>query len=115
MAPTFFGTGKPGLEEVRVRGSAVDATAILIGGGIGVAAGNRLPGGCQRIVTAGVGLSTLLIGMQMALKVQHTLPRGETGASAAGRGIERLDGRRRPAHPGYRFLLLDVERLPVAN
>jgi uncharacterized protein len=56
-----------------VRGTIVNATAILIGSGIGLAAGRRLPERFQRIMTAGLGLSTLLIGTQMALKTQNVL------------------------------------------
>lgn len=56
-----------------MRGTIVNAVAILIGSGIGVAAGRRLPERCQRIITTGLGLSTLLIGVQMALNVQNIL------------------------------------------
>jgi uncharacterized protein len=56
-----------------VRGTIVNAVAILAGSGIGLAAGSRLPERLQRIITTGLGLSTLLIGVQMALKVQNIL------------------------------------------
>jgi uncharacterized membrane protein YqgA involved in biofilm formation len=56
-----------------VRGTLVNVAAVLLGSGIGLAAGDRLPARLQRIITAGLGLSTLLIGMQMALKVQSML------------------------------------------
>ena len=56
-----------------MRGTIVNAAAILIGSGIGLAAGSRLPERFQRIITTGLGLSTLLIGMQMALKAQNVL------------------------------------------
>jgi len=51
----------------------VNVVAVLFGSGIGLAVGNRLPERLQRIITTGLGLSTLLIGMQMALKVQNML------------------------------------------
>lgn len=47
--------------------------AVLVGSGIGLAIGNRLSERLQRIITTGLGLSSLLIGMQMALKVQNVL------------------------------------------
>jgi len=56
-----------------VRGTIVNAVAILVGSAIGLAAGSRLPERLQRIITTGLGLSTLLIGTQMALKVQSIL------------------------------------------
>lgn len=51
----------------------MNVVAVLFGSGIGLAVGNRLPERLQRIITTGLGLSTLLIGMQMALKVQNML------------------------------------------
>jgi hypothetical protein len=54
-----------------VRGTIVNVVAVLVGSGIGLAVGNRLPERMQRIITTGLGLSVLLIGVQMALKVQN--------------------------------------------
>jgi len=51
----------------------VNVAAVLLGSGIGLAVGKRLPERLQRIITTGLGLSTLLIGMQMGLKVQNML------------------------------------------
>jgi len=51
----------------------VNVVAVLVGSGIGLAIGNRLSERLQRIITTGLGLSTLLIGGQMALKVQNVL------------------------------------------
>jgi uncharacterized membrane protein YqgA involved in biofilm formation len=51
----------------------VNVVAVLVGSGIGLAIGNRLSERLQRIITTGLGLSTLLIGVQMALKVQNVL------------------------------------------
>lgn len=56
-----------------MRGTIVNVAAVLVGTGIGLAVGNRLPERLQRIITTGLGLSTLLIGVQMALKVQNML------------------------------------------
>jgi len=56
-----------------VRGTIVNAAAILIGSGIGLAAGGRLPERFQRIITSGLGLATLLISAQMALKAENVL------------------------------------------
>lgn len=51
----------------------MNVVAVLVGSGIGLAIGNRLSERLQRIITTGLGLSTLLIGVQMALKVQNVL------------------------------------------
>ena len=56
-----------------MRGTIVNVVAVLIGSGIGLAVGDRLPERLQRIITTGLGLSTLLIGVQMALKVENML------------------------------------------
>lgn len=56
-----------------MRGTIVNVVAVLVGSGIGLAVGNRLPERLQRIITTGLGLSVLLIGVQMALKVQNML------------------------------------------
>lgn len=47
--------------------------AVLVGSGIGLAIGNRLSQRLREIMTAGLGLCTLLIGVQMALKAQNPL------------------------------------------
>ncbi len=64
--------GEPGLGG-SVRGTLVNVVAVLVGSGIGLAVGDRLSERLQRIITTGLGLSTLLIGVQMALKVQNVL------------------------------------------
>ncbi len=56
-----------------MRGTIVNAAAILIGSGIGLAAGSRLPERFQRIITTSLGLATLLIGVQMALRAESIL------------------------------------------
>ncbi len=56
-----------------MRGTLVNAVAVLLGSAIGLAAGARLPERLQQIITTGLGLSTLLIGGQMALKAENLL------------------------------------------
>jgi hypothetical protein len=56
-----------------VRGTIVNVVAVLLGSGIGLTVGKRLPLRLQQIITTGLGLSTILIGLQMALKVQNLL------------------------------------------
>lgn len=56
-----------------MRGTLVNAAAILVGSAIGLGAGARLPERFQRIIMAGLGLSTLLIGLQMAFKAENLL------------------------------------------
>jgi uncharacterized membrane protein YqgA involved in biofilm formation len=56
-----------------MRGTVVNVVAILAGSGIGLLVGSRLPERLHRIITGGLGLCTLLIGLQMALKTQNVL------------------------------------------
>jgi len=56
-----------------VRGTLVNVAAVLVGSGVGLAIGNRLSERLRRVITTGLGLRTLLIGMQMALKVGNVL------------------------------------------
>ena len=56
-----------------MRGTIVNAAAILIGSGIGLAAGSHVPERFRRIITTSLGLATLLIGVQMALKAESVL------------------------------------------
>jgi uncharacterized membrane protein YqgA involved in biofilm formation len=51
----------------------VNIVAVVVGSGIGIAIGDRLSQRVREIMTAGLGLCTLLIGMQMALQVQNVL------------------------------------------
>jgi uncharacterized membrane protein YqgA involved in biofilm formation len=51
----------------------VNIVAVVVGSGIGIAIGDRLSPRVREIMTAGLGLCTLLIGMQMALQVQNVL------------------------------------------
>ncbi|SDL64485.1 hypothetical protein SAMN05660337_3487 [Maridesulfovibrio ferrireducens] len=54
-------------------GSLVNAAAIIGGSLIGVMLHSRFPERIRQIVFQGLGLSTMVIGMQMALKVQDLL------------------------------------------
>ena len=49
-------------------GPIVNASAVVAGGLLGLALGSRLPERMRTIVFQGLGLCTLLIGMQMAFK-----------------------------------------------
>ena len=54
-------------------GTILNVAAILIGGAIGVLAGNRLPTRMQETVMAGLGLMTIVIGISMAITSQNIL------------------------------------------
>ncbi len=54
-------------------GPLVNAIAIVCGSLVGIAIGSRLPDRIRTIVFQGLGLCTLLIGMQMALGTQSPL------------------------------------------
>ena len=49
-------------------GPLVNAAAVIAGGLLGLALGARLPERMRTIVFQGLGLCTMVIGMQMALK-----------------------------------------------
>jgi len=72
LASLFFQDGQRS-SGANMRGTIVNVMAVLVGSGIGLMAGSRLPDRLQRIITTGLGLATLLIGVQMALKVQNML------------------------------------------
>lgn len=55
-------------------GTLANIGAVILGGGIGVILGGRMPDTCRSIVFQGLGLCTLVIGMSMALKMQAPLP-----------------------------------------
>lgn len=54
-------------------GSVVNALAIVVGGGVGLALHGRLPERMRQIVFQGLGLCVLVIGMQMALQGKNAL------------------------------------------
>jgi uncharacterized protein len=57
-----------------VTGTVINVAAILAGTLIGVLVGGRLPEGLQRRVLAGLGLVTLVIGVDLALAWRDTSP-----------------------------------------
>jgi uncharacterized membrane protein YqgA involved in biofilm formation len=57
-----------------VTGTAINVVAILAGTLVGVLVGARLPEGLQRRVLAGLGLVTLVIGVDLALAWRDTSP-----------------------------------------
>jgi len=54
-------------------GTVINSLAIVIGSIVGVLFQHRFPKKIQLIVFQGLGLSTILIGLQMALKVENVL------------------------------------------
>jgi len=54
-------------------GTIINVSAILIGGVIGLFFGSRLPERVRSTMTAGLGLFTALIGIQMFLKTEQSL------------------------------------------
>ncbi len=65
-------------------GTAINVAAILAGTLIGVLAGSRLAEGLQRRVLAGLGLVTLVIGVDLALAWRDTSPLYVLGAVLLG-------------------------------
>ena len=55
-------------------GTIVNTGTILVGGLIGLAAGRRIPERVKTILMQTLGLSTLLIGLQMALSAREVIP-----------------------------------------
>ncbi|MDQ7841161.1 MAG: DUF554 domain-containing protein [bacterium] len=56
-----------------MEGTIVNAIAVIAGGLVGVALRHRFPERVRETVMAGIGLSTLLIGFQMALQTGNVL------------------------------------------
>jgi uncharacterized membrane protein YqgA involved in biofilm formation len=54
-------------------GSVFNVVCIVVGGTVGLVLGGRLPDRMRAIVFTGLGLCTLIIGMQMGLKTQNPL------------------------------------------
>ena len=54
-------------------GSAINAGGVVVGGCIGMLLGNRLPDRMRLIVFQGLGLCTMAIGVQMAIKTTNPL------------------------------------------
>jgi uncharacterized membrane protein YqgA involved in biofilm formation len=58
---------------ITVTGTILNIITVLIGGTIGLLAGNRLPQRVQETVMAGLGLMTLVIGVSMAITSNNIL------------------------------------------
>lgn len=56
-----------------MKGTLVNVVAVLAGSGLGLALGARLPERIKQIITSGLGLATLLIGIRMAFKADNIL------------------------------------------
>ncbi|MDQ6694003.1 MAG: DUF554 domain-containing protein [Chloroflexota bacterium] len=56
-----------------ISGTLLNVLTVLIGGGLGLLVGGRLPARLQNIIIGGLGLSTLVIGMQNALITRNPL------------------------------------------
>jgi uncharacterized membrane protein YqgA involved in biofilm formation len=96
-----------------VTGTLLNVAAVLIGTAVGVLVGRRLPAGLQDRVLAGLGLVTLVIGMDLALGWRDTNPLFVLGAVLLGglagealgieRRLERLGDRIQAAvaRPGH--------------
>jgi len=56
-----------------MKGTLVNVAAVLAGSCVGLTVGARLPDRTKTIITAALGLTTLLIGMRMALKSENVL------------------------------------------
>ncbi|MBI4590382.1 MAG: DUF554 domain-containing protein [Candidatus Rokubacteria bacterium] len=56
-----------------MKGTLVNVAAVLVGGGFGLLVGRRLPERLRGIITDGLGLATLLIGVRLALKADNML------------------------------------------
>lgn len=54
-------------------GTLLNIVAVLVGGGLGVAFGSRLPERVRQTVMNGLGLFTITIGIQMTFKSQNVL------------------------------------------
>lgn len=56
-----------------LQGTLVNGAAIVAGSLCGIILGNRIPGRFKELIVQGIGLTVLLIGMQMALETQRLL------------------------------------------
>lgn len=54
-------------------GTLINAASVLAGSAVGLAAGHRLPERLRETVMKGIGLMTLVLGMQMALRTGNVL------------------------------------------
>jgi len=56
-----------------MKGTLVNTATVIVGSGIGLWVGHRLPENIKRIVLQAMGLVTILLGIQMALKTESVL------------------------------------------
>ena len=56
-----------------MKGTLVNTTTVILGSGLGLWVGHRLPENIKRIVLQAMGLVTILLGIQMALKTESVL------------------------------------------
>jgi uncharacterized membrane protein YqgA involved in biofilm formation len=73
-APESDGSAPRLRHLIAVTGTLINVASVLAGTLAGVLAGNRLPDGFRRRVLAGLGLVTLLLGVDSALAWRHTSP-----------------------------------------
>ena len=67
------GAASPTRRYFPLTGTIINAIAVVAAGIVGTLLGDRLPERVRQTVMAGIGLTTLLIGVQMALKTEHLL------------------------------------------
>ncbi|MDR3560980.1 MAG: DUF554 domain-containing protein [Negativicutes bacterium] len=56
-----------------MKGTLVNAAAVVVGSGIGLLVKKGLPQKCQQTIQQGLGLAVVLIGLQMAFKTQNIM------------------------------------------
>ncbi len=56
-----------------MKGTLVNVAAVLTGGALGLLLGSRLPQRLREIITDGLGLATILIGLRLALRADNML------------------------------------------
>jgi len=71
-------------------GYIVNTVTVLLGASVGMLVGNRLPEAVKKIILAGLGLSTLLIGFQMSLETKKLIL--VVGSILAGGALGQLIG-----------------------
>ena len=97
-------------------GTLINVGAVLAGSSIGATVGARLPAGLQQRVLAGLGLVTLVIGMDNALQWSHTNPLYVLGGVLLGGLVgEAIGIERRLEALGDRIQRGGVARRPVAR
>lgn len=54
-------------------GTLINVVTVVVGGGLGLLVGSRLPERSRRTVMDGIGVVTIVLGVEMALKTQNAL------------------------------------------